>query len=80
LYGIDVEGLHTPFLVASRRRSHAAIAAEVLAAQPCAMTEAPDASWLVLYGHHWPGGKHTREVVARLTLGDVRPAKPAEAK
>jgi hypothetical protein len=80
LYGLDVDGLSCPFLAASRRKKHAAVAAEVLAAQPCATKGAPDApddAAAVLHRHHWEGSEHTSEVVARLTLGGVRPGKPA---
>jgi hypothetical protein len=112
LYELDVEGLSCPLLVAARRKKHAAVAADVLAAQPCVRKggtftgsvaaptpEDPDAVKLVtrfdpdapspsaaaaddtpvvLYRHRWEGAKHTREVVARLTLGGVRPGKPAD--
>jgi hypothetical protein len=80
VYGLDVDGLSCPILVASRCKEPEAVAAEVLAAQGCAAKggpDAPDATAVVLYRHRWEGAEHTREEVARLTLGEVRPGKPA---
>jgi hypothetical protein len=80
VYEIDVDGLSCPILVASRHKRHKAVAAEVLAAQGCAAKggpDAPDVTPVVLYRHRWEGKEHTREEVARLALGEVRPGEPA---
>jgi hypothetical protein len=80
VYELDVEGLSCPILVASRCKEPEAAAAEVLVEQPCSAKggpDAPDATAVVLYRHRWEGAEHTREEVARLTLGEVRPGKPA---
>jgi hypothetical protein len=83
VYELDADGLSCPILVASRRKKHAAVAAEVLAEQPCSAKGgpgAPDDTPVVLYRHRWEGKGHTRQEAARLTLGEIRPGEPASTE